>query len=804
MTHNRLTWRVAAGLAILLVAICAGAGPAPATRPGAKPQGGAPTGLAAAAGANSAALAFEQLSAQAATLEKTLRTTNDPLERKRLTDELEKVRHQIGPVDVNGVRVRCQAMWHDSAFESLDQDIKRLAPRPGATTAGGPATELRLAARRMARACLADGWRIPDGLVKYQVDVFGAYLANNLRTLDALFDSAAAGLAREQKAAEAGEDAAARQKATEKARQGLARMNAAAEAMTKAAPDPPDALLPTLSEFLGGLRAVREADDAMRELARGKGKAAPEAAGGAGADAGEAETPESPPMTEAEKNTLDGVRRIAGRLKGDAWAETAEALTRFAGTAEAGFRVASARPQARELLVGLDRAAALAEGLDASKSAYPDYLTMRQNQLAGALGQIDQVETRAGAYERLAWLWQDDEFRRRMDSGGLTPEAAQGLVRAQYEVAPRLQREGESDAGALAQAIYQGCRAVAVALEKTAAGPPKDMAPALRDNFLRLQKEFRSDVEKAGTAFPADAKTGATKLTSAASAARGMDLLVRADAILKTIGKLRPARAQAIYGQIAKPAQDAALQQGEAAAAAQQTLEMLIQPFEDLGRLPMPEPELSRGVTALVGRTYGTASGVFNQAIGAGLDAAAQGDAVPLRQALAAQYMFGLLRHRAQAVAFRLDKAATGNLAAFSVPESVWSRFVPTLDQRLQAAMAQFAAQGVSRAPNIEALADWDAVYADVLAAQRLTLDGRLEGESGLDLLMRNLERAAALAADRQAAQGWAVGYHATEAAATMSAGFDTTAAYHRNLMRSYDGALRMVDPAPAKREGRR
>jgi hypothetical protein len=774
MSLNRFTGRVAAGLVLVALAIQADAAPPPPPP-----------------AASYAPPTFEQLTAHAAALDKVLRSTSDPVERKRLIDDLEKVKHQIGPVDANGARVRCQAMWHDAAIESLDQEMKRLAARPAA--------DLRLAVRRMARACLAHGWRIPDSHVKYQVDVFGAYLANNLRTLDGLSDSVAAGQARDSKASDLGDAASAHQKAAEKARQGVARMSAAAEAMAKAkAPsDPPAPLVPMFGEFVGGLRAVREADDAMRNLARKKGKATPAAPGEASSE------PEAPPMTDAEKKTLETIRSIGERLKGDGWAEMVWGLTWFVRTVEAGFQVTSARPHARELLATLDRAATMAESLAASKVAYPEYLEMRQKQLGSALKQIDQADTRAAAYASLAWYWRDDEFRRRIEVAGLMPAASEGLVRALYEVAPRIQNSGETDAYGRAQWIRDGCRTVADTLEKTAGGPPKDMAPPVRDALSRLQKDFRSEIEQAGAAFPADPKAGAAKLGGASAAARSMDLVLRVGAVMKTITKLRPTKAQAILTQMMRPVQDM-MAGGDSAETARQTLGWVLNPFEELSTFQMPEPELSRSVNTLVGRAYGPAMAAFDQAIIAGLDAAAGGDALPLRQAVVGRHMFSLLRRRAQATVYRLEKAVPANLVTFSVPEGVWSKFVPTLDQKMQATFAQYGSQGAGRAPSIAAMAEWDMVYADVAAGQRLTLDGLFEGETDLDLLMRNLERASLASPERPTAQLWAVGYHATEAAAAMNAGFDVTASYHRGLMRSYDAALRAVDLAPPKREARR
>ena len=82
-------------------------------------------------------------------------------QRKALQEELELVRHRMGPYDANGVRVRCQAMWHDAQIEALAADIKRLVlVHDSAPT---PANDLRLSTRHVAAKCLEQGWAMPSG-----------------------------------------------------------------------------------------------------------------------------------------------------------------------------------------------------------------------------------------------------------------------------------------------------------------------------------------------------------------------------------------------------------------------------------------------------------------------------------------------------------------------------------------------------------------------------------------------------------------------------------------------------------------
>ena len=161
--------------------------------------------------------------------------------------------------------------------------------------------------------------------------------------------------------------------------------------------------------------------------------------------------------------------------------------------------------------------------------------------------------------------------------------------------------------------------------------------------------------------------------------------------------------------------------------------------------------------------------------------------------------MFSLLKRRAAANTYRLDKAAVSNMVSFSIPEKLWATFVENTDTKLRTTFAQYVKEGPSRAAWLAVPAEWDVVYAPVAAAQRLTLDARTEGESDLDLLLRNLEQATVPPSGRHAGFAWLVGYHATEAAFAMNAGMDAVAAWHRSVLQSYDNALRSVDLAPAK-----
>jgi hypothetical protein len=740
---------------------------------------------------------LEQFSAQASDLERTLRRTTDPVERKRLAEELEKTKHQMGPFDAAGQRIKCQAMWHDAALETLDGEVKRMVARTSAPSAAPPMmADARLHVRRMAAACLTNGWRIYDGKVKYQVDVFGAYLANNLKTLDSLFESASAWIAREAKSDVSVEGGEARAD-FEKAKQGIDQMGRAAEAMAEAAPDDEAAPVPLLGEFVQGLQAVREADLAVSERLRKKGKPAT----GQAEPAHATPVPEPPPMTEQEKDRLARLKESTGRLKGEGWAPVVQSIERFATVVEAGFQVASARPKARELLGQIRQAAALAESLNASKVVYPEYVTVCQNEMSADLALMARPTQRERGTARLAQMWQDDLLRRQIEAANLAPAAAKGIVLAYYKIAQEQSAGGSATASSQRQAstIRSSCQTIADTFEKMSAWPPKDMAPKLVECYQRQAGIFRGEVEQAGAGMTADREKAVAQLASAAGRAGDAELIVRADVVVKAVMKYRPVRAAAMHTQVVRACQELVMRPVQPDVP-RQALLALVRPFESLDKFPLPEPEYMRAVNALAGRTYPAAAAMLSQELGVAIDMAGTGDASNLASALGARHLFGLLRIRAMADTCRLDRAGTANLVAFSFPDRVWTPFVRTLDRKMQGMLAYYAKDGRRGGVSpLMAMGMWDAAYGAVVSAQRQTLDAWTEGQAEVDFLIENLERAAVATPTTQTQYAWTTGYHAIEAAVAMDAGLDNVAAYHRGRVDSYAIYLRQTDLDPAR-----
>jgi hypothetical protein len=734
----------------------------------------------------------ESLTDRAAALQALLDKTDSSLvDYSRLRAELELVRHQMGPYDAAGRRVHCQAMWHDAEIVSLENDVKRLSLVHD--SAANPADDLRLAARRMAAACLLDGWRIPDGRIKFQVDAFGSYLANNPGTLDALFTRVQGWMTAAAKPDESKEDAAAHQAAVTKARQGIDAMGlTSVEALTKVPPGADEALVPLLADFMTGLRTVYEADESVRDRAAKKP--------GAAATATAAEL-EPPPMTDDETARLAAIRQGAAKLTGEGWAAVAQALGQYAGAVETGLQVPAARPRAREFLRQVERAGAMAAELAESKAIYPEYLKAWQVQIAFALTQMGAPATRARGYATLDRLWDDDELRRQVERSGAGTAAKQGITYAYYIVwEEETARAGPKEPVApYARVLRDACRQVADTLEKMRTWPPKDMVPRFRELYGRQEKSLLTSLDQVGAADAADRPSGYLKLVEAATRAGDLERIIRADAALKTAMKYRPARATVIGAALVQGVQ-ALVSAPEKPETVRQTLEGLIAPLESLARIPAFDaadiqalPDLARLQLPML------ATERLAVEAAAGIDAMAAGDPLPLQQAVTVRPLFVLAKHVAATGVYRLDAALVSNLTTFSISEKAWGSLVRHMDPDLRDLLEQYVKEGQSRGPWDQLAGNWDDVYLPVTAARRLTLNSRTAGENELDLLLRNLENVAVPNPSPETWHGWAAGYHATEAAMCLVAGLDAPAEWHLLHLRSVDGFLRTVDLAPAK-----
>ena len=758
--------------------------------------------LCAAASAQSTATApptLEDLTTQAVNLDSALRRTRDAAARRHLLGALEKVKHQMGPYNSRGKRIKCQAMWHDTALVSLEKEVKRLSNRPAGSKPKALAADARLHTRRMAVACLKHGWRMPGGTPKYQVDVFGQYLANNIRVLDALFESLSDAETREAKADPPAGDRAAARAALEKARLGIDQMGEAAKQLEAM---PHEAILQSslagvLGPFVQGLTAARDAQWVLREGAAANGETTAE---GDATATDTAPPAEAPPMTEAETARIAAIRQVAAHLEGDDWTTISRYLERFAAAVEAGFAVVSARPQAREFLGQIEQAANLVRSLQTSKIITPEYLAVRQDGVVSALEAMQSPLTRAKGFANLKSVETEDQFRRRIEAAGLTDQTAAGLVQTCYVLAPELEASDVTTDVSLGAQARRTCRTLGLRLVRMRNWPPEGMSPKLAGCYKRQAAIFRQELEQAGLQLPDTPDEGLPLLASAVSRADDLALIVRAAGVLDVVKQYRPARALAVTAQLTRAAQDLVLDYA-APAPQRLTLSGLVGPFEDLAVFPIAAPEYRRLLNRLGGRAYAAATGVLSRELSAGIDAASTGNPVPLRRALGARHLFGLVRNRAMAEAAGLHRAGTANLLTFSVPEKVWKPFTEELDKRLRIMLADYARTG-HRVAWLATAAHWHSVYTSVVAGQRQTIDARLEGESGLDFLIRNLQRVAVPNPPTERYYAWRIGYHATEAAVTMNAGLDAPAEWHRDQMDGYDGYLAKVELDPDRAAG--
>ena len=746
---------------------------------------------------------LREYSTRAVLLEREVRTAKDLAERQRLMDALERVRHQMGPFDSAGTRVHPQAMWHDSAIQSLAEEIKRLEGKPA--SAFGPARDARLATRRLAWACLVLGWRLMDeGPAKYQADAFGQYLANNPKTLDDLFD-ALGRWSQEQAKLDAGSDQrGVFETNLAKAKEGIAKMGQAAEVFGKlpAGALDAEAMAGTFALYVEGLRAVRQADAALAEdAARRETEGKPPAETNAAEPGAEAGVLESPPMTQAEEARLAQVRTIVGGLEGEAWHEIRRCLERYSDAVANGFVVASARPKAREFLDQIERAALLAQSLREGKGVYPKYLEDRLQALAGALGDMESPLSRTHAYARIEAQWDFDADRRRIAAGPVTPKAAEGITFALYEYQARLAASRDPETVGRGERIRRQATRIATVFGQIADWPPKDMKPELRDVYTRQAAAFAREAEEAGQRFAAG-NFSLDPLAAADDSIRDLERIVRTHNVYQRASEFLPSRSKALYAQLTSAAANLVARRDDPAQA-RTNLDRLLIPFEQIEQVEMPKPRHERAVTQVAGRTYTTARTLLNREIALGIDAVCTGNPAVLRQALTGRSLFTLLWRRAVVLTDRLDRLGVGNLVPFSLPPSVWDPFVARIDQNLKAVLAAYPKlkQSGESAP-LRAMEPWDNVYRWAAVAQRLTVNAANEPEPQIDRLIRNLEQAAAASPPPRVWHNWAVGYHATEAATTMLAGFEATANWHRSMIPRYGQFLIGVPLEPRETAG--
>jgi len=346
--------------------------------------------------------------------------------------------------------------------------------------------------------------------------------------------------------------------------------------------------------------------------------------------------------------------------------------------------------------------------------------------------------------------------------------------------------------------MTSACSSIVHTLERMRGWPPADMAAGLQSCYTRQSDLFVRGTEAAGARVRQDPQEALSLMQAAAQRGADLALIVRAETVVEAIKRYRPRQAGTMYQRMIQAAQGLVLDTAGAGRARMQ-LAGLVRPFEDLETFPAPDPALGRTLSGLLGRVYSAAVAKLSRDLGAGINFAAAGNPLPLRQALRADDLFRLARKRALAEQAKLQRVPVANLAAFSMPPDLWATFHGGLDRRLQAMFTAYT-RGQETGLWWTEPAALEAVYGPVVAAQRLTLEARSPGEPGLDFLMRNLHRVAVPDPPDPARDAWALGYHATEAVATTIADLDTVAEWHRRRMRLHRRHLDRVDlSAPAE-----
>ena len=720
----------------------------------------------------------ERLTGKIRSIEKKLRTEKDPDERRDLINGLESAKHELGPKDSTGNRIKCQAMWHDVALRDLDAAIKRLGLRSRPKGAGAFALDARLAVRRMAATGLGRGWyysRTPD---KYQFDAIGTYLYNNLPSIDRLFDEVATHLVKENAPMPEGPHRDAMLKA-------LSEVKDAIGSMTKAVEDfntidistsrGREKRMTTLPALVDGLRRVHEARQTLTELSE-RMKA------GEGAEQTPADA-DATGLTADDKAAITRTCEILASIQGQGWETIRTKLQQFVTLAESGLNVQSSRNKAEQLLHVLTRTAEYIKELTASKSACPEYVARRQESLAETLAYLSNPSHRRRQISRLRLMCKGDSDRRALDRSPLSPDACQGLMRAKRF--PESAFGNDSKAYYRQDAFQKHMELIVEVLGRISRWPPPDMAGQLKPLCSQSIAAFQKAAEALGKAPRDDIEAFGEVVSEAGGLAGDVRRLVKADEAVKVAARYAPNQAGPLYGQLVQRMEKIILAPSADNKALRSDLDVFFGPFQELADLRLPGPEHSQTAASLVGPAYKAALKHLGQNLTRNLASAARGNATWLDASLEARSMFHVLRHRAVARQMGLVKIGVANLDAFSIPDKPWRQFVGALDTHLRQLLTQYGGMRASNRTAWQDLWNWDKVYCAVEAARCLTPPARQPDETEMDFLVRNLERAADPNPPDEVWLPWAVGYHSLEAAVCLASGYDETAEWHLYQLRT-------------------
>lgn len=728
-----------------------------------------------------------RLSSEIAALEATASRVATKRERRKLLDRIETLKHQLGPFDAAGRRVRCRAMWHDEAYASLATEIERLSGRAERDAPTRSAVQAHLAARRVTAACLRLGWMLPPGQAKYQADAFGQYLAGNGAVLDELFVDYRRELTSAGRVPQDIEGRAEFDAAFATCAQGVAEMARSAEALESLPPDgsgaPGDVAEP-LRGFLDGIHRLRRG---LAELDEWQAARRSSASAGGGAGTG-SDAPRSAPgaaMAPADLRQLQHVRRVLERLDGEAWAETRTLLEKYAAAVEVGYSIGRARPKARELLEHVARAAYLVDSLNRGRGVTDGYASLRAKEIVEALRLVGRPETRARGLWLMHQQWEADAFRRRVAALPISRIAAQGLVYARYQG----QEAGLREGGAVDEAV--SC------LEVAAGRSGRGIQANIRNAYDRQLKRVVSAIDAAGKLLAQNPVSAAGGLDAVREQCASLEAIIEANHILSLAdrAKCTTGRTTRIWTRVRRLADHP-----DSPARHREALEAAIGDIEELKGLRLPPDEHLPAVNRLVGSTYRRAIWRLGPDVERLLGRSDEEteslsvfqermDKIRNRVRILSS-VFQAVSLRAATTAYRFDKAPVSRLTAFSMPESCWKASQDAMDADLRAMLASYAEMGKAQARWEERAELWQEVYRPVAVAQRRTLARPAEEVTDVRVLAR-LERIAAADPPAEARNAWAVAFHLTGAAAAMTGGFDETARWHLKQIDACDEAWR-------------
>ena len=711
---------------------------------------------------------------QIRTLEAAMAAEKDPYHQQHLADQIELLRHQMGPRDDEGNPNHGKALWHDAAIETLDAEIRNYRAWPKTGGDAMPGIEARLQVRRMAQACLTQGWAMNGRTPKYQFDAFGQYLANNLPLLDELTDATGASLS---KPAPAGADAKAYAAAVALAKESLGRLTKAADQFCAA--DPHDAkgqtaAIEAMGLFADGLRTAKESHDTLRRMTDKSGKAAPPAA-----------KPEDPAGFAAlDKENLKKVHDVVTALAAadPSWKKVREGLDQLTGVFEQGLQMPTTQTAARNLLQALADTSDYLQGLLKSKSATPQLLEDRRKTLETALGYLATKANRPRGLTLLHRLPQGDRARVTLDASSLSPEASKGILTALALAPPTLEDRTTY------LPLRANVQAVVDTLDHMRDWPPKATTGTMLDYYKRSVTIFLKAAEAAGKTPSAPIEALAENFEAATAAGHDVSRVVLADKAIRAAAQVSMSGASEIQSNLLSSLRIAVGASPKDGLQDRQVLDRQLIFLQGVGDLQFPGQEHMRVVNAIGGNAYGPALSQMNQQLSQGVEDAAKG--MPFTLSIAQNYgwLFRALRHRGVVQTSSYAKTGVSNMDDFSMSEKTWTHFLAAYDGQLHSLLSQVAAtvDRTSRPPMCQGLSGWDAVYGWVAWAQRQTPAAHRPGESELDFLLRSLSEASAPGPSDRTCFGWAVGYHAAEAATAQAAGFEMAASWHRKTIQDW------------------